>query len=117
MTLVLCRLSAHEDLVEGIEALARHHGLSHAIVRSGPGSLMSACVQAGGGPIEVAGPGTEILSLVGEVTPGGTALFGTVGDPDGRVFAGRFVPGRNPVCITLEFALEAFEATLRPPER
>lgn len=114
MTLILCRLSANEDLVTGIVSLARQHGLSHATVRGGPGSLMHACVQAGGAPIEVAGPGTEVLSLLGEVSPEGAALYGTVGDPDGRVYAGRFVAGRNPVCITLEFALEAFDATLQP---
>lgn len=105
--LILARLVRGEDLVEGIEALARHHGLTHAIIRSGPGSLDQGCVQAGSTPVEIPGPGAELLTLYGEVTAEGATLHGTVGDPSGRVYAGRFVRGRNPVCITVELTMEA----------
>lgn len=106
MTLILGRLAAGDDLVEGIEAFAHQHGLTHAAVRSGPGSLVYGTLNSGGADIPVPGPGTEVLSLLGEVTPDGASLHGALGDPDGRVYAGRFVRGQNPICITLEFALE-----------
>jgi predicted DNA-binding protein with PD1-like motif len=104
--LILGRLRRGDDLVAGIEALARQHGLTRAIVRCGPGSLDAGCVQAGGAPIEIPGPGAELLALYGEVGPDGASLHGVVADPDARVYAGRFVRGRNPVCITVELALE-----------
>ncbi len=109
MALILARLVRGDDLVAGIESLVRQHGLIRAIVRCGPGSLDSGCVQAGGDPVEVAGPGAEMLSLYGEVGPEGASLHGAVADPEARVYAGRFVRGRNPVCITIELTLEPLE--------
>lgn len=103
---VLVRLGAGADLVEGIERLAAAEGYRHALVRGGPGSLMHACLEAGGPPIEAPGPAAEILVMVGEIADGRAALHGAVGDPDGRVYAGRFVRGRNPVCITVELMIE-----------
>ena len=104
--LLLIRLAAGADLVDGIEAAARAHGIRDGIIRGGPGSLTRACVEAGGPLVEVPGPAAEILTMVGEVRDGLADLHGTVGDPDGRVYAGRFVRGRNPVCITVELAIE-----------
>ncbi len=103
---LLIRLAAGEDLVDGIEAAARAHHLRDGIVRGGPGSLHSACVRASGDPVDVPGPAAEILTLVGEIHGGTASLHGAVGDPSGRVFAGRFVRGRNPVCITVELIVE-----------
>ena len=111
--LLLVRLSAGSDLVEGIEAAARAHGVRHGIVHGGPGSLMRACVQAGGAPVEVPGPAAEILTMVGEIRDGAADLHGTVGDPDGRVYGGRFVRGRNNVLITVELAIEPIGETTR----
>jgi uncharacterized protein len=105
--LLLLRLRAGSDLHEGIEALAREHGIRNGLVRGGPGSLMRAALQAGGPPVEAPGPAAEILTMVGELRDGIADLHGTVGDPDGRIYAGRFLRGRNPVCITVELALEA----------
>lgn len=107
MTLVLGRLARGDDLVGGIEALARAHGLAQAIVRCGPGSLMSGCLQSTGAPVEIAGPGAELLTLYGEIGPDGADLHATIADPGARVYAGRVVAGRNPVCITVEVTLEA----------
>ena len=101
------RLSAGDDLVDGVAAAAAGHGIARAVVRGGPGSLMRACVQAGTDPVDVPGPAAEILTLVGDLRPGCPPdLHGAVGDPAGRVFAGRFLPGRNPVCITVELVVE-----------
>lgn len=104
--LLLVRLGAGSDLVEGIEAVAREHGIRHAVVHSGPGSLMQACLEAGGPPVVTPGPAAEILTMLGEIREGRAVLHGSVGDPDGRVYAGRFVRGRNPVCITVELVIE-----------
>jgi predicted DNA-binding protein with PD1-like motif len=107
--LLLARLEAGADLHEGIETLARAHDIRHALIRGGPGSLMRAALQAGGDPVEAPGPAAEILTLVGEINDGIADLHGTVGDPEGRVYAGRFLRGRNPVCITVELAIEDLE--------
>ena len=104
--LMLIRLAAGSDLVEGVEAEARALGVADGLVRGGPGSLMRACVQTGEKHVDVAGPAAEILTMVGEIASGVADLHGTVGDPEGRVFGGRFVRGRNPVCITVELAIE-----------
>ncbi len=107
--LLLLRLSMGADLIEGIEAACRDHAIRDAVVRGGPGSLMRAGLEAGGPPIEVPGPAAEILTMVGEIHHGAAALHGSVGDPDGRVYAGRFVRGLNPVCITVELVIEEAE--------
>ena len=108
--LLLLRLGVGADLIEGIEAAAGTHAIRHAIVRGGPGSLMRACLQTSGPTIRVPGPAAEILTLVGEIRGGVATLHGSVGDPDGTVYAGRFVRGENPVCITVELALEEIAA-------
>ncbi len=104
--LLLVRLGAGFDLVEGVEAAAREHGIRHALVRSGPGSLMQACLEAGGPPVVTPGPAAEILTMVGDIHEGRADLHGSVGDPEGKIYAGRFVRGRNPVCITVELVIE-----------
>lgn len=111
----LIRLKPNQDLVEGVEAACAEAGLGHAIVRSGVGSLIDAALGHGAGDsrglVTVAGPGIEILTLAGEVRPGpdGRArafLCGTVSDASARVYGGTFLPGRNPICITLELVLQ-----------
>ncbi len=104
--LLLLRLGAGGDLIDGIEAACRDHAICEAIVRGGPGSLMRAGLETGGGIIEVPGPAAEILTMVGEIHQGRASLHGSVGDPSGRVYAGRFARGRNPVCITVELVVE-----------
>ena len=104
--IVLARLQPGDDLVLGIEALAAQHAMPDALIRCGPGSTMHCTLEAGGDAFTVPGPGVELLVVLGEVRHGTATLHGTVGDPSGRIHAGRFVRGRNPVCITVEFALE-----------
>ncbi len=104
--LLLLRLEAGADLLNGIEAACRAQGITDAIVRGGPGSLMLAALEAGAATIEVPGPATEILTMVGEIHQGRATLHGSVGDPAGRIYAGRFVRDRNTVCITVELVVE-----------
>lgn len=111
--LLLLRLAAGDDLVAGLEAAARTHGVRHGRIHAGPGSLDHAHLQLGDAIVHAPGPGAEILVMIGDVQDGQVSLHGVVGDPDGRVYAGRFIRGRNPVCITVELALEYDDA---PPE-
>jgi predicted DNA-binding protein with PD1-like motif len=107
------RIGPNEDLVEAIEQACREHGIRRAGIRSGLGSLIDACLETGAGqpPLEVRGPAVEVLTLVGEVRPNADGrpearLSGTVGDPQGAVFGGRLVRGRNPICVTAEVLLQ-----------
>lgn len=102
----------NEDLVQAVEKVALLHGFRSAFVRGSLGSLSDACLESGNGTSkELQGPAIEVLAVVGEVRSDadGTplaALSGTVADRDGRVWGGRFVSGRNPVCMTFELVLE-----------
>lgn len=106
------RVAPNEDLVEALEQAAAHLGFKRALVRSGLGSLIDATfVGAEGKQHRIAGPAVELLSLSGEISleEGGVepaGVSGVVGDPTGAVWAGRFVRGLNPVCITIEAVLE-----------
>ncbi len=105
------RLRPNQDLAEGIEALCREMDLSHAVVRAAVGSLNDAVFEAGGRELKVAGPGLEIILLSGEITSDTKGapranLFGAVCDAEGQVTGGRFLPGRNIICITLELLLQ-----------
>jgi uncharacterized protein len=106
------RVGPNEDLLEALEQAAAQLGFRRALVRSGLGSLIDATfVGAEGKQHRVAGPAVELLSLSGELSleEGGVepaGVSGVVGDPTGAVWAGRFVRGLNPVCITIEAVLE-----------
>ncbi len=104
------RLGPNEDLIEGLAAAAAQLGFRRALVRSGLGSLTDAALQsAAGAMVRVTGPAIELLSLSGEVALDGersAGVSGLVGDTSGAVWAGRFVTGENPVCVTVEVVLE-----------
>ena len=109
------RLKPNQDLVEGVEAVAKEAGFHHAVVRSAVGSLIDAALAYGdrSSPslTTVEGPGIEILTLAGELRPGPDGrprarLSGTVADPDAKVYGGHFLRGANPICITLEMVLQ-----------
>lgn len=109
------RLRPNEDLVEGVEQACAENGIDRAVVRSAVGSLVDAVLSFGSGDAETTvsaeGPGVEILTLTGEIAPGEDGrpeanLRGTISTPDARVLGGRFLPGRNSICITLELVLQ-----------
>jgi uncharacterized protein len=99
------RIGPNEDLVDGLNAAAAQLGFSRALVRSGLGSLIDVAFEGG---LQQKGPGFEIACLFGELGPDAAGVSGVVGDPAGRVSAGRFLRGANPVCVTIEAVLEEF---------
>ncbi len=112
---VYARLAPNEDLVQGIEKICIAQGLRHALVRTGLGSLVDACLDLPGGTRHpVTGPAVEVLSLFGEVRAQGDGvvqalradLSGVVVDAAGRVVSGVLVAGANPVFATFEVTLE-----------
>ena len=112
---VYARMAPNEDLVQGIEKICIAQGLRHALVRSGLGSLVDACLDLPGGTRQpVMGPAVEVLALFGEVRTRGEGvertvradLSGLVVDAAGRVSSGEFVAGANPVFATFEVTLE-----------
>jgi predicted DNA-binding protein with PD1-like motif len=118
--IVYARLQPNEDLVQTIEKLCLAHGFARALVRGSLGSLTQASLEGPARSIfEVPGPAVEILILNGEVgndAAGGVVarLNGAVVDADGAVHAGRFVSGRNPICMTFEAVLEEWIAHSAP---
>lgn len=113
--MVLARVRPNIDLVNGVERVCAAHGITHAVVRSAVGSLVDAALGYGEGEsmtlVTVEGPGIEILTMGGEVRPDETGkpvarLRGTVSDSDANVYGGEFVRGGNPICITLEIAMQ-----------
>ena len=112
---VYARMAPNEDLVQGIEKICMAQGLRHALVRSGLGSLVDACLDLPGGQRHpVMGPAVEVLSLFGEVRTQADGVVQTlradvsavVVDVAGRVTSGVLVSGANPVFATFEVTLE-----------
>ncbi|WP_395943878.1 PCC domain-containing protein [Brevundimonas sp.] len=109
--LATVRLGPNQDLVEGLQQAAAELGFERALVRSGLGSLNDAVIEtASGEPKVLKGPAVEILTLSGEIALADDAVSagvsGVVGETSGAVWAGRFVAGRNLVCVTAEIVIE-----------
>jgi predicted DNA-binding protein with PD1-like motif len=108
--LAAVRLGPNEDLTLGLEQAAAALGFRRALVRSGLGSLTDATLQTGTAtPHRLRGPAIEILSMAGEISaaPGeAVGISGVVGDTSGAIWAGHFLAGENPVCVTVEAVLE-----------
>lgn len=106
------RIHPNEDLVQNLEKTVIEFNVSRALVRSTVGSLAHCCLEtAAGHKVDILGPAVEILDLNGEITVDNAArplvqVNGMVMDINGLYHAGRFVAGRNPVCMTLEVVLE-----------
>lgn len=110
------RLLCNDDLVESIEELCVRNSVGNAIVKGGLGSLFRARLEQSVGDqpriVDVEGYAVELLSLSGNVatdTATGKAqahLFGIVADNQGTVFAGKFVRGASPTCITIELTVQ-----------
>jgi predicted DNA-binding protein with PD1-like motif len=112
---LVARIRPNEDLVESICNLCREHHFAQAVVRGGIGSLVNGEVLYGPDGERrrpIYGPAVEILSMSGEVRSNGqsgdysASVHGVLGDPNGHVFAGRFTPGGNRVCVTVELVLQ-----------
>ena len=113
--LCVLRLRPNQDLTEALEAACAETGIERAVVRAAIGSLNDAHFEAGEKHLVVAGPGLEILTLTGEVRPDAegrprASLSGSVCDSEGRVKGGRFLPGQNAICITVEMVLQEWIA-------
>lgn len=106
------RVRPNEDLVSAVEKICLREGITRCFLRGSLGSLTDATLaQPSGGTDFLEGPAVEVVSLSGEVRPDAAGnpianLSGVVLDPGGRVSAGRFVPGQNPVCVTFELTFE-----------
>ena len=110
------RLLCNDDLVESVEELCAKNQVRNALVKGGLGSLFRARLEqsAGDAPrtVDVDGYAVELLSLSGNVSidarSGHVAanLFGIVADNQGTVFAGKFVRGSSPTCITIEMTVQ-----------
>lgn len=109
---VYVRMAPNEDLVQGLEKIGVAQGLRHALVRSGLGSLVDACLDLPGGTRHpVIGPAVEVLSLFGELRAQSDGslraeLSAVVVDAAGQVCSGVLVAGANPVFATFEVTLE-----------
>jgi uncharacterized protein len=114
--IIYTRIAPNEDLVQTIEKLCRDLKMQAAVVRGSLGSLAQASLERSSGKtFEVTGNAIELLTISGEVRIDCDGipcanLHGTIADTEGRVFGGRFVRGRNPVCITVELVLEEWLA-------
>ncbi|GHV37114.1 hypothetical protein FACS1894187_13050 [Synergistales bacterium] len=115
--IVLARIMRHTDLVSGVIAICRKHGLKMAAIEIAIGSLISASlswtrasektlrgsertpiVQIDG-PLEfIAGQGFVCLCDKKPVVH----LHGSLCDGEGRVWAGHFFEGGNPVHSTMD---------------
>ncbi|RYG20827.1 MAG: DNA-binding protein [Caulobacteraceae bacterium] len=109
--LATVRLGPNQDLVEGLQQAAAELGFERALVRSGLGSLNDAVIENAEGRTKVLqGPAVEILTLSGEIALADDAasvgVSGVVGETTGAVWAGRFTPGRNLICVTAEIVIE-----------
>ncbi|MDF1747528.1 MAG: DUF296 domain-containing protein [Alphaproteobacteria bacterium] len=105
---VVARIRPNEDLIEGIEACCKQHGISKGKIRSGVGSIVGALFENG---IVVEDVPTEIVLLDGDIstnTDGTLRADIEIGliDAVGDIHSGTPVRGRNPVLISFEMVIE-----------
>ena len=113
---VNARFFCNDDLVTGMEDICREHQITQGVVKGGLGSLFKSSLEImtdEGVPrsIHVEGFAVEILSMHGHVRSdrageAAVELFGIVANNAGEVFAGRFIKGGSPVCITIEVMIQ-----------
>lgn len=105
---LVVRLRPNEDLCAALERVCAGHGIRHARVRGGVGSLVGAVFDDGRtvGPVPA-----EVFIRSGTIAPGPAGLpqamveAGMV-DDTGHLAEGRLARGRNPVLVTFEVVLE-----------
>lgn len=117
--LVAARLLPGCDVIEGIEAVCREHGIKHAYVscfgsfaRAGYMYLVpspQAKVGAGYGAVNRCDGPVEFLNGTGVVCQNAgnydTHFHATMCDKDGRVFGGHLVKGENPALTTVDLVV------------
>ncbi len=109
---ICARIAPNEDLVTSVENICLKENVANAFIRGSLGSLTSANLEIAEGKSQTAeGPIVEILCLNGEIKcdekDGPRAsLYGVVVDQHGDIRAGRFIPGANNVCVTMELIIE-----------
>jgi uncharacterized protein len=114
--IIYTRIAPNEDLVQTVEKLCNDLKMQTAVVRGSLGSLAQASLERSSGKtFEITGNAIELLTISGEVRVDSDGvpranIHGTIADTEGHVFGGRFVRGRNPVCITVELVLEEWLA-------
>lgn len=106
--LILARLRPNVEIGAALADVCRAHGVSRARVRGSLGSIIGAEFEDG--PV-LADYATEFLVLDGTVAPDETGDLRTrlkiaIVGLSGTLREGWLAQGRNPVCITCEFALE-----------
>lgn len=119
------RVRPNEDLVTAIETVCAEASLENGFVRASLGSLTDACLDRGDGrETVIRGPAVEVVGLTGEIRARAdgrpeAVLNGMVAGPDGAVRGGRFVRGKNLVCVTFEVTIEEWlvDAPARSAQR
>lgn len=104
---VLARIRPDEDLTMAIEDVCRLHGIANATIHGSVGSIIGAEFEDG---TVLEDRATEIMVRSGEVKTGPDGLRGrleiALANPDGKIWEGVLVRGRNPVLICFELVIE-----------
>ncbi|QYH34541.1 PPC domain-containing DNA-binding protein [Salinibacterium sp. M195] len=109
---VVARVRPNEELTAAIETICRENGFASAVLRGGLGSLVGGTFfdRVNGGVRHVDGPGTEVISIMGDVKLVNghyeTKISCTLVDRHGVVHAGELVPGENAVAVTFELVIQ-----------
>ncbi|VAV96778.1 hypothetical protein MNBD_ALPHA08-225 [hydrothermal vent metagenome] len=112
---VCARIGPNEDLVTSVEKICLKENIQDAFIRGSLGSLTSANLEVADGKTKfVKGPAVEILSLSGQIKRNEqdvpeARLYGVISDEYGDIRAGRFIPGSNNVCVTMELTVEEWD--------
>lgn len=110
-TCIVARIRPNQDLIGGIEAVCRTHGIRKARICGSVGSIIGARFADGS---RVDDRETEILVLEGSVRDDGNGpraeLTVALIDPRGDIHRGDLLPGENPVLICFELVLHASAA-------
>ncbi|MDH6238122.1 DNA-binding protein [Cryobacterium sp. CG_9.6] len=115
---VVARVCPNEDITLAVEKICAENGFDHAVVRGGIGSLIGATFMPYNGITRepVAGPCTEVVTLVGHVMRTAddirSQLMCTLVDTQGVVHAGGLVRGENPVAVTYELFVQEITLTV-----
>jgi predicted DNA-binding protein with PD1-like motif len=101
------RLRPNQDFAQTIESFCRAHGITHATLRGGVGSIIGAQFADG----RVVKPfATEMAVLSGSILPDAEGLEAELDvalvDHSGGLSQGRLRRGDNPILMTMELVLE-----------